>query len=170
MKRLFTVGVIVAFLLPTSLQAKGTTTRIRITDRSLGTAIDMTDPTVVARFSVWHGRGTFSTVNGRKTEGTEGFIIDWLAGALTSRPGGLPRYEVGFCVRYPNASTEKLAYVVLYERDVSLGAGFVYLPGRADESYRFNVQAIMRGEAYEGHWFRASKMWQEAVEPLFRRR
>ena len=170
MRRFFTVGFIVAFLLPTSLYAKGTTTRITITDTSLGTSIDITDRTVVARFNVWDGRGTFSTVNGRETEGSEGFIIDWLAGAVTSRPGGLRRYEVTFYVRYPNASAEQLAYLALYEHDVSSGAGFVYLPGRADEPYRLNVQAISRGDAYEGHWFRASGTWQEVVEPLFRRR
>jgi hypothetical protein len=146
--------------------AKGVTTRITISDRTAGTSVNITDSAVVARFNVWSGRGTFSTIDGRRTEGTQGFIVDWPAGVVGSRPEGLRQYEVRFYVRYPRSSDEQLAYVVLYESALPPTDGFVYFPGNSDEHYRLNVRAIHRGADVEGHWFRASASWQAEIGPL----
>lgn len=105
----------VLLVLSSSGFAKGVTTRITISDKSAGTSVLITDPAVVARFNVWSGLGTSSTIHGRQTEETRGFIVDWPAGVVGSRPKGLRQYEVRFYVRYPRTSDEQLAYVVLYE-------------------------------------------------------
>jgi hypothetical protein len=76
----------------------------------------------------------------------------------------LPTFEVSFYVRYANRpfneQTDQLAYIVSYAVDPGTGQGYVYLPGRSDDAYRLNTQAIHRG--CEGKWFRASADWQTA--------
>lgn len=158
--------LIVSLLLSASVAAKGVNTRITIRDRDSGISIDINDPTVLERFNIWAGPGTFVTVGGRRTEGQEGFIVDWPGGAVADRPAGLRRYEVRFYVLYPRSTAEQLAHVVQYEYDLSSGDGFVYLPGRSDEHWGLNVQALHRGGNYEGHWFRASRDWQTVVNRL----
>jgi hypothetical protein len=41
-----------------------------------------------------------------------------------------------------------------------------YLPGKSDEYYSLNTQAMSRGHGFEGRWFRATTAWQNAVEKL----
>ena len=162
MKRALVVSLILPIVLSTSLIAKGVTTRITVRDIATGTTIELTDKSVVERFNVWAGKGTSSAFNGGPSiEGTQGFIIDWPAGAVAQRPQGLRRYEVSFYVMRPRATAESLAYVVGYEFDSVSRQGFVYLPGRADEHYRLNVGSIIRD--VEGQWFHASREWQAAV-------
>lgn len=168
MKRCFILTFIFGVLTPIALLAKGETTEITITDTRAGQSISITEPTTLAAFNVWSGRGTFSGSSGHEIESTEGFIVDWPQGPVASRPNGLRQYEVKFYVRHRNADADRLAYVVLYEAAPSSSEGFVYLPGKSDQTYRLNVQAISRG--VEGHWFRASRAWQDVVGPLLRAR
>ena len=162
MKRALVVSLVLPLLLSTSLIAKGVTTRIAVRDLATGTTIELTDKSVVERFNVWAGKGTYSSFNGGPPiEGSEGFIIDWPAGAVEQRPQGLRRYEVSFYVMRPRATVESLAYIVDYEFDPASRAGFVYLPGRGDERAKLNGGSIFRG--VEGQWFRASTEWQTAV-------
>jgi hypothetical protein len=164
MRAAFGLGFVLALLLPTSLAAKGMTTKITVTDVSLASSIDITDPSVLEQFNVWAGRGTFVTIPGQeRREGTNGFIIDWLAGAVSPPPIELHRYEVKFFVRYPNSATEQLAYIVYYAHNPASGQGFVYLPGKSEEPYRLNLKAIRRGNDLEGNWFLASPAWQDVV-------
>lgn len=165
MKRVLVAGIVLPLLLSTALVAKGVTTRIAIRDIAAGTSIDLSDKAVVERFNVWAGKGTSSRFNGGPDiEGTQGFIIDWTAGAVAHRPDGLRRYEVSFYALRPRATAESLAYVVFYEHDSATGNGFVYLPGRADEHFRLNAGSIIRD--VEGQWFRASDAWQAAVRQV----
>jgi len=168
MKRFLALTSIFGILAPVALSAKGETTRITITGNRPDQSITIREPATLAAFNVWSGRGSFSGPSGHETEGTEGFIIDWLAGPVASRPGGLRQYEVKFYVRHRNAAADQLAYVVLYEANASLSEGFVYLPGRSDQTYWLNVQAISRG--VEGHWFRANPAWQNVVGQLLHAR
>lgn len=165
MKSILALFVAVAVLLPTSLVAKGPTTRIVIVDTQ-GHSVSLVEPTVLARFNVWDGPGTFSGPPNQQTEATTGFIADWTLGAVASRPGALQRFEVQFFVRDRGTGPERLAYVVLYERDPRTGDGFVYLPGRTDAHFPLNARSIHRGSGYEGHWFRASRAWQQAIKAL----
>jgi hypothetical protein len=145
------------------LSAKGLTTKVRIIGGNLTAPVEISDPEILKNFNVWAGPGTF--VNGE--EGTEGFMIDWASGAVVERPSGLDGYDVSFFVKYANRPAfeqeDQLAYVVRYEVGPD-GQGYVYLPGKTDEPYRLNVRAIHRGR--EGHWFRATNAWQNAVGHL----
>ena len=168
MKRLLALISIFGILAPVALSAKGETTRITVTGDRPAQSISITEPATLAAFNVWSGRGSFSGPSGHEIESTEGFIIDWPAGPVASRPIGLRQYEVKFYVRNRNATADQLTYVVLYETNESLSEGFVYLPGRSDQTYWLNVQAISRG--VEGNWFRASRAWQDVVGQLLRAR
>ena len=78
--------------------AKGPTLRIVIRDTAGAAVIEIRDRSVLDQFNVWDGRGTFSGAPGHELEASQGFIIDWQAGAADSRPGQLRRYEVRFFV------------------------------------------------------------------------
>jgi hypothetical protein len=168
MNRVIVSSLIVALLLSASLSAKGVTTRVTIRDTSLQTSFDLSDRSLLDRFNVWAGPGTFQTAAGRGAEGVEGFIVDWKAGVV-DRPEGVRRYEVRFYVTYPNSAAEQLAYVVFFEPGPSPDEGFIYLPGKSDEQYWLNVKAIYRGDRIEGHWFRATTAWQDAVRQVMSR-
>lgn len=161
--RPFIVTCVVALLVP-SLDAKGATTRIVITETASGAKSAITDRSLLDQFNVWAGRGTYITRGGQRTEGTDGFIIDWPAGIADSRPDNLRRYEVRFYVADRRTSAETLAYVVLYENDAASGKGYVYLPGRSDEHFGLNVGSIHR--RLEGRWLHASAAWQRTIQKL----
>lgn len=171
MKRL-AVTCVAVFLVASSLDAKGPTTRIVITDVARGSVSEITDRAVLDQFQVWAGRGTYSGPPDQSSEGTDGFIIDWRAGIVDQRPAQLRRYELRFYVapKRPGAAVtrnspeEELAYVVLYENDQSTGQGYVYLPGKTDEHFALNVRSIHR--RLEGQWLRASSTWQKAIASL----
>ena len=153
-----------------SVAAKGPTTRIVITDIERGSVSEITSRSVLDKFQVWAGRGTYSGAPDQQTEGTEGFIVDWPAGTVEQRPSRLRSYELHFYVAPRNSAApgtgaaEELAYVVLYEHDPATGRGYVYLPGRSDEHFSLNVRSIHRG--LEGRWLRASHAWQSVFAGL----
>jgi hypothetical protein len=160
------LGLCIALAVPASLRAKGETIRITITGADLVAPIEITDIAILRAFNVWSGPGVFHALGGfqNRTEETEGFVIDWASG-FVERPRGLQHYEVAFYV----SSSPQPVYVVVYEPDASAERGYVYLPGTADESYPVNTKAIFRGHGFEGHWFRATRAWQQAVAPLITR-
>jgi hypothetical protein len=143
------------------LFGKGSTVKITINGGGLAAAVVITDPGV-ADFPVWAGPGVH--VNG--VEQTEGFIIDWPKGVVADVPAGLQRYEVQFYTgcRSDEAgcrdSNPALTYVVSYAYDPSSKEGFVYLPGRSDDAFRYNG-AMYHGHGYEGHWLHATAEWEK---------
>jgi hypothetical protein len=150
--------------------AKGKTVRIEITGESLPAALEITDPDIVGKFLVWTGPGV--QINGRSAhtdpQHQEGAFIDWPAGKIEERPGGLQHFVVSFYVQNnPEPDRGKLAYVVAYEFDPATPGGYVYLPTSDDMSYptaRVNVASIYHG--VEGNWFRSSARWEELVRPV----
>ena len=151
--------------------AKGPTTRITITGPTLAKAVAITDLEVLKDFNVWSGRGTFSGWVSREYEGKVGFIIDWVSGVVASRPNELRTYELSFYTkndeRPPNGTPDlQLVYVVPYAVDPVTGQGYVYLPGKSDNSYSLNTSSILRG--CEGNWFRANAAWQTAFRNAVR--
>ncbi len=155
------------------LSSKGSTSKIVISGAPLAAPIDISDANIVKQFQVWTGPGTTVCVGGRANcvEGTQGFIIDWLAGATVERPSGLQHYEVSFFVvddRFAGPpGPEHLAYVVSYEYDPTTSQGYVYLPSKGDQWFPLNSASIYRGR--EGNWFRATPAWQDTVVPLITR-
>jgi hypothetical protein len=145
--------------------AKGLTTKITITGDGLQTPIEITNPEVLKNFNVWSGRGTFAGDVSPEFEGKEGFIIDWVSGAVASRPKGLRTYELSFYTkndgRPPNGKPDpQVVYIVSYAVDPVTGQGYVYLPGKSDPRYDLNTSSILRG--CEGNWFLANAAWQTA--------
>lgn len=166
MTRTFAAAIFfIAFALSAPLSAKGRTSRITIAGADLPVPIEISDPAVLDAFGVWAGRGTF--VNG--VEQTEGFVVDWRAGAVPKPPVSARRYEVSFYVAGQKGAPEQLAYVVLYADDPSTQHAYVYLPGKADRWYALNARAIGRGNGVEGNWFRATAAWEALARPLIAR-
>jgi hypothetical protein len=150
----------------TPVFAKGIITRVTIKGPTLPTPVEITDAGI-KDFTPWSGPGV--TINGVKQ--TEGFIIDWKYGPLSSRPKELPRYEVSFYGKLygqPSGARDELVHVVLYEYDSLIGRGYVYLPGKPDEWYRLNA-AKMLHDGMEGNWFRATREWDEFLKTFIPR-
>ncbi len=162
--------LVLALAAPALLSAKGATVRISLTSRGLQTPIEIRQPTVLERFNVWSGPGTASSLRDpatgewARTEGDDGFIVDWRAGEVAGVPEQLERYETSFFVAGANRTDEQLAYVVIYAPARQSGEGYVFLPGPGDAHFTLNTRSILRGR--EGKWYRASAAWQAVVAPL----
>jgi len=139
----------------TSALAKESTVKIIISGADLRRPIEISDPKILANFSVWTGQGT-------STAEHQGFIIDWSHGPVRETPNTLRRYQVSFYTGAP--PNERIVYVVYYVFKPDAEAGYVYLPGESDEYYRLNVHSIFRGE--EGKWFPAWNAWERVARPL----
>jgi TonB family protein len=160
MKVFAAVLALLTIMSPTAL-AKGDTVKITIEGPAPTAPIEITDP-AIRQFNIWSGPGTY--VNG--VEGKQGFIIDW-ANRLDVPPVGLHHYNVSFYTGCGlNDANACRSYVVFYDFDASAGQGFVYLPGRQEEFFRLNVSAIYRGPEYNGHWFRATTVWDNFMRPI----
>jgi hypothetical protein len=157
-----TLVVIGLVLAAGSAAGKGRTVRILITGTDFAESLEITDPDVVGRFFVYTGPGV--RINGQqvhtKPEGQIGAFIDWPKGRVRHRPSGLRRVEVGF---YCEGTGNWLCYKATYEYDPACTEGYMYLPGREDDSYRGNVSTIVHG--VEGNWFHSSPAWERLVRP-----
>lgn len=150
-------------IIPVSLSAKGDMVRIEIKGANLAMPIEITDPRV-EEFTPWAGPGV--TINGIKQ--TEGFVIDWSHGAIADRPKGLQHYEVTFYAKLhgqPAGTKEQRVHVVLYDYDLVTEHCYVYLPGKGEEWYPLNASKMVH-DFLEGNWFRASRAWDNFVEPI----
>jgi len=151
--------------IPTPLSAKGATVKITIKGGDLATPIEITEPKI-RDFEIWAGPGVY--VNG--IEQTEGFIIQWSKGVVAELPNGLQHYEVSFYSGCDigewgcRTSEPSLSYVVFYDYDPSMEQGYIYLPGKADELFKFN--AIWHGHGFEGSWLHSTSAWENFVRPL----
>jgi hypothetical protein len=137
-------------IVSTPLLAKEKTVKVTITGAGLKTPIEISDPEIVANFTVW------------TRTADHGLIIDWSQGPVRETPNTLRRYQVSFYAGAP--PNERIVYVVYYVINPGAGPGYVYLPGKSDEWYRFNTHSILRGE--EGKWFPAWNAWERVARPL----
>lgn len=161
------LSLLILSVAPATLSAKGSTVKIVVKGADLASPLEITDPKT-AEFGIRQGPGTF--MNG--VEGTEGFSIDWPKGIVAADvPSGLLHYEVFFytgCQPSESAcrtSELSLDYVVFYDYDPATERGFVYLPGKDDEAFRYN-HVMWHGHGLEGHWLRATGAWESFVRPL----
>jgi hypothetical protein len=153
--------------IPAALFAKGETNKITIQSLYLKAPIEIVDPVILSKFNVWTGPGTWSS-DPAFNSNAPGFIIDWSSGTAPEVPDRLTCYKVSFYAKLPD---ERLVYVVYYAQDYyahdpSSGRGYVYLPGRDDQSYSLNVGTIIRG--VEGQWFHSSSTWDDIVVPFIK--
>jgi hypothetical protein len=134
---------------PIPVRAKAATVKIVIQGSDISTPIEITDPKVLAAFSIWTGNKGDS------------FIVRWPEG-IAATPKGLPRYKVSF---YLDNSAERPSYVVFYSYDPATKLGYVYLPGPGEKWYYVNMGSISRDGA-EGNWYHARPLWDAIVKPL----
>jgi hypothetical protein len=148
-----------ATVLSTPLFAKGDLLKITMCADSAA-PIEISGPGLAA-FDVWAGPGVRS--NG--IEETEGFIIDWTNGIVSSPPTGLIHYDVFFYSNF-RKKDGSIIYTVSYDFDTHSGVGYVYLPGRGDSVFQtYNMGTMWHGHGLEGHWFKASAKWNSFVRP-----
>ncbi len=158
-QQLLVLVVLLLLAIPGELFAKATTSKIIIKGANLSAPIEITDPSVLAKFFVWTGAGT-SCTGCSSPPSTQSFIVDW-SHPMADHPGGLHRYEVSFYAKMPD---ERLIYVVFYEFAPASEHGYIYFPGKSDEWYRLNVSTIFHG--VEGKWFHAWSAWESIARPL----
>ena len=152
--------------LPAVTWSKGTTTKIELRGDDLSAAIEITDPDVLRRFSIWNGPGVQTWNHGKQDppawadpSNVEGRFVDWPLGSVSARPSGLQRVEVTFYVGGTAQSDYRDAdrYVFLYEIDSTQRHGYIYLP-------RWKNELIVHG--VEGGWLHATRAWDEIILPI----
>jgi hypothetical protein len=157
----------VAFVaMPAVVWPKGMTTKIEIRGDGLWSTVEITDPEILGRFSIWNGPGVSTWSHGKQDPPAwadptkvEGRFIDWPRGWATERPSALQRVEVTFYIDGTAARgyTDADKYVFLYEIDSAKRHGYVYLPQWKNELIVHFV---------EGNWLHAAKAWDETIIPI----
>ena len=136
--------------------------RIMIVGGGLPAPISLTDPTIIARFKVGMGPGTFELGpdGERITRNGPSMIVDLPAGMLSPPPmaNWTTMHEVSFEI------ARRGTYYAYYWIDSVTKHGCVYLPGPGEPHYENNVRMIVR--KVEGKWFHALSVWEEVANPL----
>ena len=156
--------------LPILAWPKGETIQFDIDGSDLATPIEMTDPAIVSKFSIWNGPGVSTSSYGvpdppayLDPNRPVGRFIDWPEGIVETRPEGLDRYQVTFRISSRgNAPHSIRSYKVLYEFGPDSDQGYIYLPDSSDPNYRNGL--IYHG--VEGNWFYSSASWEALVRPV----
>jgi hypothetical protein len=155
--------LLAALLLPSLAGAKGSNTRIEVTQDGAPLA-SITDGNILNKLTFWSGPGTTMQPAGQpaRMSTSTADIADWMAGPVPP-PVETRVYEVSFffAVRPHNGAGER-SYTVRYV-PAAAGPGFIQIPGKDSPHYRSNVSLIIRG--VEGNWYRASARWEELVRP-----
>ena len=157
--------------LPAVAWPKGETTQIEIEGGDLASPIEITDPAIVSKFSIWNGPGV-------STSGPDGVpdppayldpnrsagrFIDWPKGIVKERPASLQQYQVTFRIAGPENSGGSFEnYKVIYEFGPNRELGYMYLPDFSDAKLRNGL--IYHG--VEGNWFYSSKSWETLIRPV----
>jgi hypothetical protein len=126
------------------LAAKGNTTKLTVTGRTLPRAFDVLDSRLLGASNVFDGA----------------FIS-----SPAARPAAeWPRYTVAFHVESPAWMRRpvEVRYVLVYATDPVSGAGFVYIPARGEPGHAVNAGTIERS-ASEGRWFLAAEAWASVL-------
>ncbi|MCI0403008.1 MAG: hypothetical protein L0212_05735 [Acidobacteria bacterium] len=142
MKRLFAFAIALglALAMPELVAAKPGTAKIVITGGRLTRPLEVTDPTVLRNFSVWHG---------------------YLGQRVTAAPAGESHpYEVRFHVRFSDTDT-RMAYVAYYHPRPAGERGYIYLPRSGEQWHQFNASTIQQATG----WFHASPEWDALIKP-----
>lgn len=145
------IAASVLSLASTSAAAKSETIKIEVIDSELNQPIEIVDPAILRRFSIWSSPG-----------------IDWKAGAVPA-----PRQVKSYTIVFHQRGREPMhdwhrRYVVTYAIDTETRRGYIHLPGTDEgEVYERNVFSIYRG--VEGQWFNATPEWENLVRPTIER-
>jgi hypothetical protein len=160
-----TVSALIALALAcTPAWGKGAITKIVLEGQTPQLALEIDDPAILDRFTIWSGPGVGGWDMLRTIPKAEDakFIVDWTQGIVTDPPRNALRYLVRMYIE--GRESPRDTYEVEYVIDRTDNAGYVYLPGQHDDFGHWNTFQIYRG--VEGRWFRASRDWEEMVRPL----
>ena len=128
-----------------------------------GLSIEIRRPELQKEF--WFGDGPGNFVNGRPNWNAKSWIVnDWFH-PVAEPDKSLRRVQAKF-TRDRRGGSDTRPYVVFYVYDSGSKQGFVYLPGRGEPFYNENVNLLLRGDEYEGHWFHATPEWTKEAQAL----
>ena len=160
-------GIVVLMLAAQTVWAKGAIVKIVIDGDNLPSPIEIVDPEVLDRFTIWSGPGVggWDMLNTHPKPDDAKFIVDWTQGTLQAPPGGSRHYLVKMYVEGREAPRD--TYEVMYYVDGVGGENSVYIPSYARDGFgQWNTLQVYRG--VEGNWFRATRDWDEVARPLLR--
>ena len=149
--------------------SKGAITRIVIDGGGLPESIQITDPEVLDKFTIWSGPGVggWDMATTVAPLGTPKFIVDWTKGIVDYRPSTTNPYLIRMFIEGREAPND--TYEVLYEVDPNSGLAYVYLPSPSRDSFGLsNMYQIARG--VEGNWFRSTHEWNKVIVSVLRGR
>ena len=147
--------------------SKGAITRILIEGGSLAEPIEIADPEILGKFTIWSGPGVagWDMATTIPPSGTPRFIADWTAGMVEYQPKTSSPYLIRMFIEGRNAPSN--TYEVLYEVDPDNGNAYVYLPMPARDTFgKSNMYQIARG--VEGNWFRSTHEWNKVMASVLR--
>ena len=166
-----TTRTIVALLgllaMPAIGWAKGETTKIEINGVDLAAPIEIIDPNVATRISIWNGPMVSSCDSrGNCTahtdpEKTHAFV-DWPKGMIDEPSSGLDRFVVALHIAgreaRPRRSQREYRFIYVMGPD----SGYVFLPLPSDKE----LGNELISNDVEGNWFYSSARWETLVRPF----
>jgi DNA-binding beta-propeller fold protein YncE len=135
---------------PRAASAKAATIEITISGGGLPSAVEITDPQILALSNVWSGQ-----------------FLDTSRTPEREPPKGLLPYEVSFFVKLAENDVRK-AYVAYYYPSSSKQQGYIYFPGRPGPIWWLNAGTILRNGRH-GTWNYASAAWEALIKPVIAR-
>ena len=149
LKAISLVIVLAGLAVPAVAGGKATPFKLTISGGRLATAIDVTEPQLLALSDVYGGQ-----------------FIDDSRSPENEAPREVVGYEVSFYVKVEENDVRKM-YVVYYYPQSFKERGFLYLPGEGAVR-DLNNGTIMRG-ARDGKWNYASPEWEALIKPAILR-
>lgn len=158
-----------SLMLAETTWAKGAIIKIVIEGDDLSKSIEIVDPQILEKFTIWSGPGVggWDLATYIPKPDVPNFIIDWSKGIIAEQPGGVKRYIIRLYIegRKPPRDT----YEVMYTFQNTADNGYVYLPSPASDDFgQWNRFQINR--RVEGNWFQATQEWDELAQPLINAR
>lgn len=141
------LGILLFFISTTIAVAKGPPDKITISGSGLTRPIEITDQHTLQQLNILTDISVFAQ-----------------KGALSFAPKTDHTYEVLLYLKDENNQLQ-VRYAIEYVPDQP---GYIYIPGSGDPWFETNIGSISRGSTIEGHWFYASKQWNELVQPFLR--
>ena len=153
--------VALLLLFAQTVDAKGKTSMIEVSGKSLSSTIAISDANIIDKFNIWNGPGVSTRSLGipdppayLDPDKTQGRFIDWPKGMVATTPEPLLRFDVAF---YIEGFGKSKSYRIVYAFDPGERNGYVYLPACCTD-------LIVHG--VEGNWFHATSLWNELMMPL----
>ena len=145
-----------------SVDAKGKTSMIELSGKSLSSTLAISDASIIDKFNIWNGPGVFTTTRGipdppayLDPEKAEGRFIDWPKGMVAKPPKPLITFDVNFYLEgYPKSRS----YRFVYAFDPGERNGYIYLPACCTNN--------LIAHGVEGNWFHATSLLNQRIIPL----